>query len=401
MTRVTGGCDSLLPYNRGQDSQTVVVHNARPNWAEVSLGALRRNFRALRELAGTGVEICAVVKADAYGHGARECARALQAEGARWFGVTSTAGGLHLRQSGIRGRILLMTGFWQGDEPEVIHQQLTPAVWESWHVERLQLAAAKSSSAPVPVHLKVDTGMGRLGVAVAELPALLAQLRAAGHLHLEGVFTHLASAEMVGAEDVQRQLAAFEQAIALVHRAGFSPEFFHAANSAALVCLPQARKNLVRPGISLYGYFLPFTGGGAMQPPAIEPVLSWKTRVISLRDLPHGSALGYNGTYVTSRPSRIAVLPVGYADGLNRRLSSCGRVLVRSAYAPLVGRISMDISLVDVTDVAGVEIGDEVILIGARGGLRITAWDHANAAGTIPYEVLCNISKRVPRKYVE
>jgi alanine racemase len=157
----------------------------------------------------------------------------------------------------------------------------------------------------------------------------------------------------------------------------------------------------VRPGLSLYGYYLPCTGETAIQPPLVEPVLSWKTRVISLRDLPQGSALGYNGTYVTSRPSRIAVLPVGYADGLNRRLSSCARVLVRGVRPPIVGRISMDISLVDVTDVAGVEIGDEVILIGARDGQRITAWDLANAAGTIPYEVLCNISKRVPRKYVE
>lgn len=377
------------------------MHNARPNWAEVSLRALRHNFRAVRELAGAGVEVCAVVKADAYGHGARECAGALQGEGARWFGVTSTAGGLHLRQAGIRGRILLMTGFWQGDEPEVVHHQLTPAIWESWHVERLQQAAAKSPAAPVPVHLKVDTGMGRLGVTFAELPPLLAQLRAADHLLLEGVFTHLASSEVVGGEDVQRQLAAFEQAIALVRRAGFAPKFLHAANSAALVCLPQARKNLVRPGISLYGYYLPFTGGAAIQPPPVEPVLSWKTRVISLRDLPEGSALGYNGTYVTNRRSRIAVLPVGYADGFNRRLSSCGRVIVRGACAPVVGRVSMDISLVDVTNVPGVEIGDEIILIGASGGLRITAWDHANAAGTIPYEVLCNISKRVPRKYVE
>ena len=376
------------------------MHNARPNWAEVSLGALRRNFRALRELAGEGVEVCAVVKADAYGHGARECARALQAEGASWFGVTSTAGGLHLRQAGIRGRILLMTGFWQGDEPEIIRHQLTPAIWESWHIERLQ-PAANLSSDPVAVHLKVDTGMGRLGVTMAELPALLAQLRAANHLLLEGVFTHLASAEVVGAEDVQHQLAAFEQAIALVQRAGFSPKYLHAANSAALVCLPRARKNLVRPGISLYGYYLPFTGENAIQTPLVEPVLSWKTRVISLRELPPGSALGYNGTYVTGRPSRIAVLPVGYADGFNRRLSSCGRVIVRGACAPIVGRVSMDISLVDVTEVAGVEIGDEVILIGASGGLRITAWDHANAAGTIPYEVLCNTSKRVPRKCVE
>lgn len=375
------------------------MRNARPNWAEVSLGALRRNYLRLRQLVGPEVEICAVVKADAYGHGARKCARALQAEGARWFGVTSTAGGLHLRQAGITGRILLMTGFWQGDEPEVIHHQLTPAVWEAWHVERLQ--QAKAGGAPLAVHLKVDTGMGRLGVRMSELPAMLAQLRAASRLSLEGVFTHLASAEVFGAADVQQQLDCFEQAIARVRNAGFSPTYVHAANSAALVILPQARKNLVRPGISLYGYHPPFTGEAQIHPPPVEPVLSWKTRVISLREHAAGSALGYNGTFVTGRRSRIAVLPVGYADGLSRRLSSCGRVIVRGAFAPIVGRVSMDVTLIDVTDVPGVEIGDEVNLIGSSGGLRITAWDHATAAGTIPYEVLCNISKRVPRKYIE
>jgi alanine racemase len=377
------------------------MRNARPNWAEVSLGALRRNFRALRRLAGAGVEVCAVVKADAYGHGARECALALQAEGAPWFGVTSTAGGLHLRQAGIRGRILLMTGFWQGDEPEIVHHRLTPAVWEPWHLERLRQAAAKAGPAPLPVHLKVDTGMARLGVSLAELPAILAQLRAASHLGLEGVFTHLASAEVAGAADVMRQLECFEQSIACVRQAGFSPKYFHAANSAAMVSFPQARKNLVRPGISLYGYYLPFSGDASIQPPPVEPVLSWKTRIISLREHAAGSALGYNGTYVTSRPSRIAVLPLGYADGLSRRLSSRGKVILRGALAPMVGRVSMDITLVDATDIPGVQIGDEVILIGASGGVRLSAWDHANAADTIPYEVLCNISKRVPRKYVE
>jgi alanine racemase len=230
---------------------------------------------------------------------------------------------------------------------------------------------------------------------------LLAQLRAADHLVLEGVFTHLASAEVVGAADVQQQLAAFDKAVAAVKREGFSPKYCHVANSAALVLLPQARKNLVRPGISLYGYYLPFAGKSAIQPPPVEPVLSWKARVISLRELPAGSALGYNGAFVTRRRSRIAALPVGYADGLSRRLSSRGQVIVRGALAPMVGRISMDITLVDMTDVHGVEVGDEVVLIGASGGLRISAWDQAKLAETIPYEVLCGISKRVPRKYVE
>jgi alanine racemase len=344
--------------------------------------------------------MCPVVKADAYGHGARECARALEAEGASWFGVTSTTEGVQLREAGIQRRILLMTGFWQGDEEEVVRQEMTPAVWQGWHVERLQRAATKAGRS-VPVHLKVDTGMGRLGVSLDELPAMLRQLHAARGLSLEGVFTHLASPEVVGARDVEQQLANFEQAIARVKREGFSPKYLHAANSAALVSYPQARKDLVRPGISLYGYYLPFSGEPQVEAPAVEPVLTWKARIISLREMEKGSGLGYNATYVTKRRSRIAVLPVGYADGLSRRLSSRGQVIVRGACAPMVGRVSMDLTLVDVTEIPGAQVGDEVILIGASGGQRITAWEHSQAAETIPYEVLCNISKRVARKYVE
>jgi len=400
MTGVTTACDIACRIIAGR-TPWEHMRNARPNWAEVSLSALRRNFCALRQFVGSDVEICAVVKADAYGHGARECARALQAEGARWFGVTSTEEGVQLRQAGISARILLMTGFWEGEERDVVHHRLTPAVWQPWHLERLQRAALEANAPGFPVHLKVDTGMGRLGAGWEELPSLLTSLRAASYLSLEGVFTHLASAEVIGAADTQQQLAAFERTAKLVEREGFAPKFYHVANSAALVSRPEARKNFVRPGISLYGYYLPFSGDAHVQAPAVEPVLSWKAQIISLRSLPPGSPLGYNGTYVTSRPSRIAVLPVGYADGLNRRLSSRGRVLVRGAYAPIVGRISMDLTLVDVTDVPGVELGDEAILIGTSEGRSITAWEHANAAHTIPYEVLCNISKRVPRVYVD
>ena len=387
--------------------------SSRPTWAEISLRALRNNFHAIQQVVGSNASVCAVVKANAYGHGAVECARALESAGAQWFGVTSTDEGLELRQAGINGRILLMTGFWRGDEAELIRANLTPAVWEAWHVEALQ-SAAKKGSGPMAVHLKVDSGMARLGVPMPELPSFLKRLKSAPNLTLEGVFTHLASADMLDASDVSEQIKQFEEAIRLVEQAGFAPKYYHIANSAAIVTYPETwnikrnhSKNMVRPGISLYGYSLPFVRAGKQQgrsapkPLDVRPVLSWKTRIISLRTVPFGQHVGYNGTFVTRRESRVAVIPVGYADGFNRMLSSRGRVIIRGQYAPVVGRVSMDITLVDVTDIADVAIGDEVLLIGSSGDLSISAWDHAQLASTIPYEILCNISNRVPRRYVD
>ncbi len=379
----------------------------RPTWVEVSLTALRHNFRTIQEHVAPEAAVCAVVKADAYGHGAVDCARALEAEGAKWFGVTSTGEGMALRDGGIRGRILLMTGFWRGEEEAVIRQRLTPAVWDRSHIELLEGAAAKCGTAePVPVHLKVDTGMARLGIHPAELPGFARFLGSAKRVALEGVFTHLASSEIVDAPDVEAQITCFDQALATLSQQGLSPAVVHMANSAAIATRPQTWKSLVRPGISLYGYYLPFTsvnGRVADVSPGlpVKPVLSWKTRILSLRDVPARQPLGYNGAYVTQAPARIAALPVGYADGLSRKLSSKGRVMVRGDYAAMVGNISMDLTLIDVTGVPGVEVGDEVILIGATDRCLITAWDHARLAMTIPYEVLTGLSKRLPRRYVE
>jgi alanine racemase len=271
-----------------------------------------------------------------------------------------------------------------------------------WNLEQLQLLSAHCAgnvTANVPVHLKVDTGMGRLGATLAELPGLLKYLRSMPQLCLEGILTHFASAEVIGAEDVEAQVNCFRTALSLVEKAGFSPKFVHTANSAAIVTRTDSWGNMVRPGVALYGYYPRFVGGEPEQVPAVEPVLSWKSRLISLRSVCSGQPLGYNGAYITSRDSRIAVLPVGYADGLNRQLSSKGRVIVRGGYAPIVGKVSMDLTLIDVTDIPGAAVGDEATLIGRSGELCISACDHADAASTIPYEILCNISKRVPRRY--
>ena len=379
---------------------TVERVNLRPTWAEVSLPTLRQNFRAVCDWVSPAATVCAVVKAHAYGHGAVECARALELEGAKWFGVTSTDEGLALRDGGIAGRILLMTGFWRGDEELVLENDLTPAVWRREHIERLEQAAERLRKDAVGVHLKVDTGMARLGASFEELPQLLAKLRAAKHVKVEGLFSHLASAEVVDSQQVDEQLARFERAAELVKQGGLAPAYLHIANTSAIATRPKSWMNLVRPGIALYGYQLPSVLEGKSFDLPLRPVLSWKTRIFSLRDVGAGQAIGYSGAYVAQAPARIAALPVGYADGLSRKLSSRGRVIVHDQYAPIVGNVSMDITLVDVTAIPGAEIGSEVIILGRSEHCAVTADDHARIAGTIPYEILCNISKRVPRNYV-
>jgi alanine racemase len=364
---------------------------------------LRQNFRTVAKHAGAGVTVCAVVKADAYGHGAVECSRALQEEGAKWLGVTSLDEAIPLREAGIESRVLLMTGFWRGEESEIARLRLTPTVWEPWHIESLENAAA-SGAVRQAVHLKVDTGMGRLGVSLEELPAVLKALSAAPHLVLEGLSTHLASSEIMDAPSVAEQERRFEEAQRMVRTAGFNPSLVHMANTSALISRRETWNNMVRPGVALYGYYLPFqragreVSGGTLRLP-VKPVLTWKTRILSMRDFAANQALGYGGTYVTKAPAHVAVLPVGYADGYNRQLSNRGRVIVRDHYAPIIGSISMDLTLVDVTGIPGVAVGDEVILLGTRDGLSVDALEHARWANSSPYEILCNISKRVPRKY--
>src|SRR5205807_9996776 len=268
----------------------------------------------------------------------------------------------------------------------------------------LEKAAAALGVSKHPVHLKVDTGMGRLGVAVEKLPSVLAALSSARHLVLEGLSSHLASSEIMDAPSVAEQEQRFETARRLVSEAGFQPSFVHMANTGAVISRRETWNTMVRPGVSLYGYYLPFqragreVSGGTLRLP-VKPILTWKTRILSLRNFAANQALGYGATYVTKAPAHVVVLPVGYADGYNRQLSNRGRVIVRDHYAPIVGRISMDLTLADVTGIPGVSVGDEVILLGSTDGLSVDALEHAELANSTPYEILCNISKRVPRRY--
>lgn len=381
--------------------------HSHPSWVEVSLTALQHNFRTVLSYVQPEATVCAVLKSDAYGHGACPCALALQKEGAKWFAVTSAEEGLALRKAGITGRVVLLGGLSRGEEEDVVKPILTPAVWDWNHLELLENAAEKLKvRGRVPIHLKVNTGMNRLGVDLADLPQILETIQSAPHLKLEGIFSHFGAAEVADFPECNLQLERFQQAIEAAEKAQLNPPIRHIANSAAIVAYPKSWFNLVRPGLSLYGYYLPFTSvitghsDSSLELP-VKPALSWKTRVIQVRQVDAGQPVGHSSGYITEFPTKVAVLPVGYGDGLNRQLSSRGRVIIRDDYAAIIGNISMNLTTVDVTGVPGVEVGDEVVIIGETDKRKITAWEHANFASTVPYEILCAISPRVPRKYVE
>lgn len=372
----------------------------RPTWAEINLDNLIHNFRITRDAMGTGVAIMPAVKADAYGHGAVECARALAGAGAEWFGVALPEEGLTLRSAGITKPILLLGGFWEGQEEHIVAQRLTPAIFRLDLLDRLN-RAARAAGKVVDYHLKVDTGMGRLGVPHAELGRFLEGVTRFEHVRLDGVMTHLASADYPDKKEFTAgQMSLFEAAVELVRSRGHRPTWIHEANSAGAHAYPGSRANLVRLGGVLYGLWRDVTDR-SIEALDWRPVLSLRTRIILLKTVPAGIPIGYGGLFVTSRESRIATLAIGYEDGLRRALSNRGRVIVREQVAPIVGRVSMDLTLVDVSDVRSASMGDEAVIIGGSGTVQITAEEVAAQAGTLSYEVTCGISDRVPRRYVQ
>jgi alanine racemase len=382
--------------------QKFSVHT-RPNWAEISLSALAENYRVVACHLGPGVTPCCVIKCDAYGHGVIETARALEDAGAIFLGVTSTEEGIAVRDAGVKLPILVMTGFWRGEEEALLRHDLTPAIATLEHIEALESAVRTLGlKHKVPAHLKVDTGMSRLGVPLPELPALAARIAASPVVELQGVFSHLSESEVLDSPVASQQSADFERALGILSAAGLNPLYRHLANTAATVARPQTWNNMVRPGLALYGYNLQCEGPGAAEAALpVTPVLTWKTRIIALRDIAPGTAVGYNQRWRAARPTRLAVIPVGYGDGFNRQLSKGGQVILRDHYAPITGNVSMDLTMIDVTDIPQAAIGDEVLLIGRSPHCSIGADDQARLAGTIVYEILCGLSPRVPRIYVE
>jgi alanine racemase len=380
---------------------TITAKNitGRPTWAEIDLDALAGNYRMIRNRLGPEVKVMAAVKADAYGHGAVECARRLQREGVDWFGVALPEEGVELRNAGITRPILCLGGFWEGQEDVCLQQNLTPVVYRLDMIESLD-CAARSRGGVVDVHVKVDTGMGRLGVQLNDVPEFCEALRSFPNILVAGLMTHLAAADRHDRDDFTKgQLGRFQQAVNVFRDRGFNPSLIHAANSAATFAFPESRENLVRPGGALYGFVRDVFPDGIGAPP-LRPVMSVHSHIMLLKNVGKGEKLGYGCTFETGRDSVIATIPIGYDDGYRRALSNRGRVIVRETFAPVVGRVSMDLTLVDVTDVPGVKLNDRVTLMGRAGDLSITAEEIGEVIGTISYEVTCGVSARVPRIYV-
>ena len=378
--------------------------STRPTWAEISLPQLAENYRVVREHVGPERAILAIVKADAYGHGIAEIAPTLARLGVDWFGVTSADEGVELRQLGITQPILLLTGFWEGEQSALTDYDLVPAIYSEDQLATIE-AWGRRTGKRIRFHLKVNTGMGMLGLHWQEVEHFLTLYRGMSHVEMEGLFEQFAASGDFVTPQANEQMNRFESVEQALARAGIHPRYRHQANSGAIVSRPRSWGNMVRPGLLLYGYHLPFRIPEGSQEPAfrslpVREILSLKTKVIAVKEVPVGTPLGYGGRYVTPRHSRIATLPAGYADGVNRRLSGKGRVIVRGQFAPIVANISMDLTLVDVTDVPNLSVGDEVILIGRQGDCRQTALDMAQATGALPHEILCGIGKRVPRRYL-
>ncbi len=362
----------------------------RPTRAEVSLDAIAHNLQCVRSVARDAA-VYAVVKADAYGHGLIPVGQRLAQAGVDGICVALAEEGFALRRAGIQVPILVLNGVYGRDHIHLLKARLTPVIFDRDHVTAF---AAVAGGQPFAVHLKVDTGMSRLGVPFAELSALLDVIDAHPQIRIDGLMTHLSSADS-DAAFTERQLSLFDEASRIVQARGHAPRLFHVANTAGTFAFDRARLNMVRAGIALYGYS-PVPGLGL----DLRPAMRIRTEVATVRGLPIGASVGYSGTFVTTRPTKIATVPLGYGDGLMRAASNRGQMLVRGTRCPIVGNVSMDLTTLDVTHLPVCEAGDEVVLIGEQGHERLTAEDLATASGTIMYEVLTNISPRVPRFYV-
>ena len=366
----------------------------RPTWVEIDLAALAHNLTCVRgRLGGTGV--LAVVKADAYGHGAVTVARRLEREGIEWLGVALPEEGVALRESGVRAPILVLGGFVAAQADLVLANDLTTALFRREQVEALGGAATRRGVV-ARAHVKIDTGMGRLGVPAVDVEALAATLAATPSIDVTGAFSHLAAADEPADPYTTQQLQTFLRAVNVLREKGLRPALLHLANSPAVLDHRATWMTLVRPGLLLYGYN-PDARGTTLP---VRPVLTLKSRIVDVREVPAGGSVGYGRTWRAATPARIATLPIGYADGLPRAASNRGSVLVRGRRVPIAGRISMDLTTIDVTAVPDAAPGDVAVLIGRQGGDAIGADQLAAACGTIPWEILARIGPRVPRVVV-
>jgi len=364
-------------------------------WAEINLGALAMNYQALAFGLSAGVEILAVVKANAYGHGAVPVVRRLAAEGCRSFGVAQVGEGKELRRGKLRGRILIFSHLDRAEIPDLFREELTPVVDRIEMARAISRAARRRGRKNFPIHLKVDTGMGRLGLIPAEIPRFIRDFRRLKNLRIEGILTHLSEAtDPVFTRSQRRE---FQKALRLFLDAGYHPFYTHSSNSAAVILRRSGGDNLVRTGLALYGAY----PEKRLAKPglSLKPVLTWKTRIQQIKKIPPGYRVGYGKMFLNRSARAVAILPVGYADGYSRSLSNRGEVLVRGKRAPVIGSVCMDLTMVEVGRIPSARAGDEVTLLGRDGREEIRAEEMAAWAGTIPYEIFTSISGRVSRVY--
>ncbi len=372
----------------------------RPTRAEINLDNLAFNFHSVKKFVAKNIEYVAVVKADAYGHGAVECARRLEKEKIDWLAVALPEEGLELRENGIEKPILCLGGFWNGQENLLLENNLTPVIYRTEQAETLSRAAVEKKIT-ANIHVKIDTGMGRIGVRFDRVEEFARDLKNRENLNVEGLMTHFAAADNLAENEfTSGQIDKFNQAVKIFEENGFRPKYKDLANSPATVAHENSLGNMVRLGGVLYGLgddVLPKN----IEKPELRAVMSLHSQISHLKKVPKGETLGYSRTFTTERDSLIATIPIGYHDGYERCFSNRGRVIVNGFFAPIVGRISMDWTILDVTGIPNVKLNDEVILIGEQSGKKVTAENLAKLGDTISYEITCGISSRVPRKYVE
>jgi alanine racemase len=388
--------------------------NMRPVWADVSLPALVHNFQSIRayvnpktEKRSTPRRVLCIVKGNAYGHGGPPVAKALEQAGCDWFGVTCTEEGIGLRKAGVRKPILILTSFVPGEEKRLLQHNLTAVIHRCEQLAQLERAVAAAGKHKVSFHLKIDSGMNRLGLDATNIDCFARQLAKSRHLQLTGVMTHFASSESfadnVAGHQTRQQEEKFFAALDRLRALQIDPGIIHLANSAAIVTRPETWADMVRPGAILYGYhpgYDPVEQRAEIEKRLpLKPAMSLRSRIISLRDVPAGAGVGYGSSFVPQKPSRIAVLAAGYGDGIHRSLGNHGNVLMHGVLAPMVGIVSMDVTMIDVTEVPGVEVGDTATIYGTDGKFTHPAHLIARSIGTVTSDLLCAVSQRVPRIY--
>jgi alanine racemase len=367
-------------------------------YVEISRSRIASNYRAVCTAAGPGTQVMGVVKADAYGHGAIEVSRILAREGARWLAVSSVEEGKTLRAAGIECRILVMAGVMPWERSAIREFHLTPALHS---LDEIAFFRDDDAMTPLDLHLKIDTGMNRLGTHAAAGEIARAMNSVPG-VRLEGLMSHFASAADFTSPQTDEQIRRFNEIISNLADFGIRPPLTHCASTNAIAyARPGALKPLVRPGHAIYGYVSPARGDAPASTLHVEPALSWKTRIVATKDLPAGARVGYGGSFVTPAPMRIAILAAGYADGISHRLSNKGKVIAAGKLAPILGTVSMDLTTIDITPSPHLKPGDEITLLGREGDVSLNAQQIARTAGTISYNVLCGISARVKRCYVD